>query len=292
MGQTDVRDQETQQQKETADTAEIFSGPQVSERLPELQALPLMSEASEPWTLVPGKAEQLQLIVFMHERTRPAFGLLRGLAGYCQELGEQLDGSVVMLTDDLVETRQWAQLAQRSIPKGMRMAVSGDGLEGPGAWGLNRNVTLTIVVGKNNQALANFAIIQPDAATDFDKVAAAIAQALGKESPTEEQRNRWLGLRAMNARAMSDAQAKEAGDKPSVDIRPLLAPVIRRNAAAEAVDLAAAKVEERAAEDVPFRLAVGDACRRIVNAGKLTDYGTPAAQVHLKKWADDFREQK
>jgi hypothetical protein len=96
----------------------------------------------------------------------------------------------------------------------------------------------------------------------------------------------------MNARAMGDAQAKEAGDKPSVDIRPLLAPVIRRNAAAEAVDLAAAKVEERAAEDVPFRLAVGDACRRIVNAGKLTDYGTPAAQVHLKKWADDFREQK
>jgi len=269
--------QEQQEQKEQAD--EIFSGPQTGEAMPELAALQLMEESTEPVSIVPGAAEKLQMMIFVHERTRPAFGLLRGLATWSKELGEKIDSSVVFLTDNVGETRQWSVNARRAIPDGARMFVSADGIEGPGAWGLNRNVTMTIVLGRDGKTLDNFAIVQPSALDDMTRVSASIAKVLGIDSPTGEQLANWLGQRAMNGRAAP----------ATVDIRPLLAPVIQKNATPEKVEAAAKKVAERAAEDSEFRVAVGNACRRIVGGGVLENYGTEPAQVWLKKWAEEFK---
>jgi hypothetical protein len=269
--------QEKQEQGDQTD--EIFSGPQVDEVLPELAAMSLLDDSTEPVTVVPGEGPKLQLIIFLHERTRPAFGLLRGLAAYSKHLGEQIDSSVVFLTDDVGETKQWSVNARRAIPDGARMLVSADGIEGPGTWGLNRNVTMTVVLGREGKVLDNFAIVQPSAADDLEKLSGSIAKSLGIEAPTEKQLIEWLGQRQMDAR-----------EAPAVDIRTLLAPVIQKTATPEKVEAAAKKVEERAAEDNAFKIAVGNACRRIIEGGVLENYGTEPAQAYLKSWAETFKE--
>ena len=54
------------------------------------------------------------------------------------------------------------------------MGVSVDGAEGPGAWGLNREVAMTVVVGKDGKATANFALVQPSVQSDGPKIFAAM----------------------------------------------------------------------------------------------------------------------
>jgi hypothetical protein len=64
-----------------------------------------------------------------------------------------------------------------------------------------------------------------------------------------------------------------------------LAPLLDKQASPEQVAAAAAKVEERAAQAPALKQAVGQAAQRVVGSGKLGNYGTPAAQEYLKKWA-------
>ncbi len=267
------------QQEKQQQTDELFSGPQIDEAMPELAVLQLYGDSGKPIAVVPGASDQLQLIVFVHERTRPAFGLVRGFAAYSKHLGEQIDSSVVFLTDDVGETKQWSINARQSIPEGARMFVSADGIEGPGSWGLNRNVMITVVLGRDGKVLDNFAIVQPSASEDLKKVSGSIAKSLGIDSPTEKQLTEWLGQRQMDARGA-----------PIVDIRSLLSPVIQKTATPEKVEAAAKKVEQRAAKDSAFKIAVGNACRRIVEGGVLENYGTEPAQVYLKSWAETFKD--
>ena len=51
--------------------------------------------------------------------------------------------------------------ARDSLRWRVPVGVSVDGLEGPGSYGLNRNVTLTVLVGKAGRVRANFALVQP-----------------------------------------------------------------------------------------------------------------------------------
>jgi hypothetical protein len=79
-----------------------------------------------------------------------------------------------------------------------------------------------------------------------------------------------------------------AAGNADLNLRPLLAPVIRRNASPEDVDRAAQAVEERAAQDAAVRREVGRIANTIISAGKLKDYGTPKAQEYLTKWAAEY----
>ncbi len=263
-----------------AESTPIYSGPIAGEAVPELKVWALQNESEELIQLIPPtNSEVPALVIFVHERTRPGFAVLRGVAKFAEQLNQQLDASIVFLTNDVMETRQWANAAKAALPAGVRLTVSPDGQEGPGAWGLNRNVTLTVVISKSGQVLNNFAIVQPSANSDLANITQAMATAAGVAVPTAETIATWIGQPAMNRNAENN----------EVNIRPLLAPVIQLKATAESVAAAAEKVEARAAMDEPFRIAVGAACRRIFEAGKLEEYGTTEAQRHLKFWADTFK---
>ena len=71
------------------------------------------------------------------------------------------------------------------------MGISVDGKEGPGAYGLNRKVTITILVVKDNKVHANFAILSPNKA-DFPKVKKAIDEVLAIESAAPSGTNEEL----------------------------------------------------------------------------------------------------
>ena len=69
------------------------------------------------------------------------------------------------------------------MPTDVPIGISVDGKEGPGAYGLNRNVTLTVLVGKDNVVTANFALIQPSIPADAPKILAEVVKLIGGQVP-------------------------------------------------------------------------------------------------------------
>ncbi|HEY8504654.1 MAG TPA: hypothetical protein VIL46_08730 [Gemmataceae bacterium] len=159
----------------------VFSGPQPGEKLPPLKAKGVFGDLAgkefDPVARADGKPIAL---VFVHERTRPAFGLTNAVMRYAAERGkDRLVAGVVFLTDDATATEKWMNLVRKYLPEGVAYGISADGQEGPGAYGLNRNVALTVLVGKGGKVTANFALVQPSLEADGPKILKAIADVLG-----------------------------------------------------------------------------------------------------------------
>ncbi|HVJ67809.1 MAG TPA: hypothetical protein VM510_07495, partial [Caulifigura sp.] len=152
--------------------------------------------------------------------------------------------------------------------------ISMDGREGPGAYGLNRKVTLTILVGKEGRVTGNFALVQPSLNSDLPRILDSVVAVAGGKAPKLEELD---GMREM---------MRTTDQAPN--LRPFLTPVINRNAAKEDVEKAAKAVEEHVAKDEAARKELGRIASTIVNAGKVENYGTATAQEYLKKWAREY----
>lgn len=270
--------------------APVFSGPQPTEPLPALKVRDVQWKgktpaagiqlSTEPVDWITPQSKQPTLLIFVHELTRPGIGLSRVLATYAAQLDDTFCG-LVFLTNDATNTEQWMKRAQGTIVQlrqQTRIGISVDGLEGPGAYGLNRNVQLTVLVAKDGKTTANFALVQPSVEADSIKIATALAAAAGAKPPTKES--------LLKASRMRMARGKGSRGKAAVNLRPILAPLLNKQLEPAAVDAMAAKIQARAEKEQPVREAIGRATSAIVRAGKLENYGTPAAQKHLRKWAE------
>ena len=215
-------------------------------------------------------------IIFVHEVTRPSVSLTRLLTAYAgQRSADKLHSAVVFLTADATETETWMKRAQHALPKGVPVGISVDGQEGPGAYGLNRDVTLTILVAKDNKVTANFALVQPSVQADGPKVLQALVDVLGGgDVPTLAQ----LG---------GERYMRREGDQrgPSPQLATMLRAVIQKSANDDDVDTAAKKVDEHLAEHPAAQKQLRQIANRIIDAGKLENYGTPRAQEHIRRWA-------
>ncbi len=167
-----------------------FSGPQVGEKLTPLAIkVVLGNDAGKEIDLVKSAAGKPVLIVFVHERNRPSVGLARLLGLYAATKKEAgLKSGVVFLTPDPTMTEEWLKIAKNALPADVPVGISTDGQEGPGAYGLNRKVQMTILVGKDDKVTANFALVQPSVQADAPKIAQAIVDVLGGgQGPTIEE---------------------------------------------------------------------------------------------------------
>ncbi|MCI0361035.1 MAG: hypothetical protein L0211_21350, partial [Planctomycetaceae bacterium] len=167
-----------------------FSGPQAGEKLtPFATKVVLGDQAGKEIDLVKAAAGKPVLIVFVHERNRPTVGLARLLGLYAATKKEAgLRSGIVFLVADATETETWMNRAQGALPGGVPVGISADGQEGPGAYGLNRKVQMTILVGKEDKVTANFALVQPSVQADAPKIAQAIVDVLGGgRGPTIEE---------------------------------------------------------------------------------------------------------
>jgi hypothetical protein len=237
------------------------------------------------------------VLIFVHDVNRQSVGLARILSTYTN--GRTKDGLVtglILLHDDPTEAESMLKRMQHAIgpvkasvsPIGdsekpqksdvdyAAVSISKDGREGPGSYGLNRNVTLTVLVGKDNKVTANYALVQPSLQVDLPKILESIVAVAGGTVPKLEE------LEGMPKMQRSGV-ANEA-----LNLRPLLSPVIRKDASDDDVVAAAKKVEEAAAKDEAVRKEVGRIANTIINAGKLGDYGTAKCQEYLSKWATEF----
>ena len=90
---------------------------------------------------------------------------------------------------------------QTSLGMKTVIGVSVDGLEGPGAYGLNKEMELTVIVAKDNIVTANFALLDPNetVAKEIEKAVDAIlpvpemsAKEMAKEMRRLQIEVRWL----------------------------------------------------------------------------------------------------
>jgi len=277
-------------QQSAADEKEaekVFSGPQVGEKLPPLKVRGVFGDAAgKELELVREGDDKPRLLLFVHELNRPCLATVRAVMNYAAPRAKEgkLVTAMVMLTDDATAAEELLKRAKGALPQGVPITISPDGAEGPGGYGLNRKVTLTVLVAKENKVTANFALVQPSLQADAPKIAAAVADALGVKRPSAKE------LGAEDAKpARSKAKGGE-GQDPNVG--PLLRAVIRKDATKEEVDAAARKVIEYIDKNREAAKQVGQVAKRIIDSGKLADYGTPHAQEYIQAWAKKYGEKE
>jgi hypothetical protein len=275
----------------TGDTARsgperVFSGPQTGEKLPPLRVRGVFDERAGKELAFVGEADERPiLLVFVHEANRPSIGLTRTLTTYAATRARDgLSTGVVWLAEDATEAENALGRMRHALTPDVPIGISLDGREGPGTYGLNRNVQLTILVAKQGRVTANFALVQPSIQADLPGILAAIVGVVGGEAPALED---LPGVRAM---LQPTERAPNAGRpaEPDPRLRAILVPVIQLNADEASVERAAAAVEDFVRANESVRAEVGRIARTIVESGRLANYGTPRAQAFLRKWASEY----
>lgn len=260
-----------------------FSGPQPGETLTPFEVQDLLAEDEKRINPIESAEGGPCLVIFIHTLSRPAIGLTRTLTTAAEKLASDKPSvSIIFLTDDPTETQQWAKRARNALPQGVLMGVSTEGVEGPGAYGLNRKVAMTILVGKENKVTSNFALIQPSIQADAPRVISSLAQCMGVSVPEDVKKEMGAAMNRGGAPARTQPNVDES------ELRRLLSPVINKEATSEEVAQAAERVEEAVAKSAPLKKRIGDICRRIIDADRLSSYGNEHSQAVLSRWAKEF----
>ena len=276
------RAENEEQAAEGADQEKLFSGPQPGEAIAPLPVRGVFDDrAAKEIDLVKEAGGKPLAIVFVHSVSRPSIGVTRVVIDYAaRRAADGLVSGVVFLTDDATETEAFLKRARHALPEKTTIGIYAKGQDGPGAYGLSRDVSLTVLIAKDDKVTANFALVQPSVQVDAPQIAQAMVDVLGGgKGPTVQE---LTGGGEPGRQAMS----------VEVDLRPLLAPVIRQTATAEEVAEAAKKVDEEAEKNEAFRRRLGEAAQRIVSSGKLANYGTAPAQERLREWATKYGPSK
>ena len=163
----------------------VFSGPQPGEKIKPFKVLQVKADEPKEVEIVKETDERTTLICFVHRLSnddRILFGL--GLVDFYASRHKELTSHFVLLSDDrakmITMLRGWARgpLFTKTL-----VSVSVDGVEGPGYYGLNRNVAMTVLVAKGNKVVSNLVFKAPNN-RDLQTIMAAVAKALGKPEPT------------------------------------------------------------------------------------------------------------
>ena len=259
----------------------VYSGPQPGEQITAFPLQGVLDDlAGKEIDLVAQSQNGPLVLIFVHERSRPAFALTNTVMRFAAtRKASGLTAGMVFLSADLTDTENWLKRVQQHLPSDVAIGISPDGREGPGAWGLNRHVAITVVVCQKNVVTANFALVQPGVDVDGPKIFRAIADVTGGgEVPAPA---------TFSGRPQMANDGRRDEQDPA--LRPLLAPLIRKTATPEQVETAAKAIIEYAEKHPAARRQISEIANRIIAADRLASYGTPPAQNYLKKWATEFR---
>jgi hypothetical protein len=258
----------------------VFSGPQRGEKLADFKVVGVYDDqagvTSSYWDQAGDKDT---LLIFVHDITRPSIAVMRTLSDFAGKHSQKIYTSVIFLGEDATALEEQLNRARHAMPRGIPIGMSADGAEGPGSYGLNRKVTLTILVSQGKKVTANFALVQPSVQADVPKVLKEVVAIVGGKVPSLDELGVGRGMPGM-ARGQASSQ---------VDLRTLLRPVIQKDATVEQVDAAAKKAEEHFAKHPAAAREAGAIARRIIDAGKLENYGTARSQEYLRKWAKVYK---
>jgi hypothetical protein len=171
----------------------VYSGPQKGEKTPGFKVVDMNSDRKgqevdyvAEWKGAP------TLIVFVHELTRPVAQLLRKLDEHRTRRAD-LRSIIVLLGEDPDKNERYAPVLQGIMKYKSVLAVSSEGKEGPGSYGLNRDVQVTVVVAKDNVVTGNWAITSPNE-TDAPAICKTIDDTMGFQEPKPDLEARVAAL--------------------------------------------------------------------------------------------------
>jgi hypothetical protein len=171
-----------------ADDPPVFSGPQVGERLAPLQVtLAYGGETGHKTEFISQSGGKPTLLVVVNGANRPAAGLTRVLMHYAEmQPAADLFAGIVWLTDDASGAEKYFQQAASWWGVQAPVGITVDGAEGPGSYGFNRNVNVTVLVANEKRVTANFALVQPSL-TDVPKILDEVVKLTGGRPPTQAE---------------------------------------------------------------------------------------------------------
>ena len=196
----------------------IFSGPQVGEKATPFKVMGITGPSGgKELELLAGNDRAATVLVFVHGVERSIVPLLTVVDQYGHEKRDAVTTEFVFLTDDRVASEKRLPLVAQSLRMQCPMSMSVDGAEGPGNYGLNKSCLMTIVVMKERNVTANFALVQPGIA-DAPSVIRAIAAACGDDDPPtpdvlRERRLKATGGKAGRGAGRMEERAPQAGAK-------------------------------------------------------------------------------
>ena len=198
---------------------QIFSGPQPGETLPPLNATSIVDESKEMTSDFIPKAGEQPLVLFLQDGDgaglRGLYDTSRMIVTLTSKSKQKLHMNVVFLGDDPDQLKQRVSGVIKGIvkngPENLLFGISSDGREGPGSYGLNRNVSQTVIIAKEGKVLHNFAITQPSVYAN-PHVLGAIAQTLDIDPTTAEN---WLNKQPAEGRSMQREGKRDRERDPS-----------------------------------------------------------------------------
>jgi hypothetical protein len=273
----------------------IYSGPQKGEPLPPLRVLDLTGPAKGREVDLVAEAGGAPLaVVFVHEVTRQAAQVLRAI-DQAVAVRPSMKAAFVLLTADMNAAEQRTPMMQGSLQFKTRWAVSPDGREGPGAYGLNKAVTLTVLLAKENVVVLNRAIVSPSD-VDGPPLVNAIA-GLAPGDPRAELQAEVEALRSENARLKAQIEKLQqdpgarrpppAGKAPAdPELNAALRRLVRRDAADADVDAAFKAVQDRLDAAPGLRQELVDGYTLLIDL----KYGGEYARRRLLEALKELRE--
>ena len=261
----------------------VFSGPQPNEPIVPFQIRSLTEpDLGKQIDYVSKAKGKPLLLIFVHDLNRQSISLVRNLTTYSAgRASDGLETGVILLQDDANESEKNFQRMKHAFNAETATGVSLEGREGPGSYGLNRLVTLTILLSKEDKVVANYALVQPSLQVDLPKIVKSITEVVGGVVPPLEE---LIGKDAMRA-MQSDRKDK------TPDMSGIMRSLIQKSASEEKVIQVAAEIEKQMDGDDAVRKEVYRIATAVTGGGKLSDYGIPKAQEFLTKWANESREK-
>ena len=176
---------------------DVFSGPLVGEPILGFEAVGMNGELrDQAHDFVAAYAGAPTVYCFVHEVSRATGKTLRALDDACAARAEDgLEALFVLLGSDQDATERYGLSLPGLLEMRSQLAVSADGVEGPGAWGLNKEMSLTVVVAKDDVVVSNHPLLVTNA-NDVPEIMAAVDEAMLELEDMDDVKREILALRA------------------------------------------------------------------------------------------------
>lgn len=135
--------------------AQLTSGPEAGAALTKVDVYaPLGPRAGTTFDAAAALGQGPAALLFLSELTRNVAPMVRGLDRLAQEYGLLgFRSFTVVLADDRTAAENQIERSSPALGLGNPMVLSVDGSDGPGAYGLNRKCTLTLVLAKDGRVV-------------------------------------------------------------------------------------------------------------------------------------------
>lgn len=198
----------------------LYSGPQPGEPLPAFEAVGIRgAQDGKAFDPVESAGGAPQVLVFQGgtEGLRGVLALTRALPTIIEQSGKPMAISVILMDDDQNASEDLARRISPYLGREVTLGYTTEGRDGPGIYGLNRNVSQTILFARDGVVTRSFAFPQGAAHAD-PHVLGALAELVGADRETFAT---WMArVQAQDGRMQRRPGADRPADRPEPEDRP------------------------------------------------------------------------